>query len=221
MVEDNHRLAALMAKLLAENLFAVDVVETVDEAWAALKTVDYDVVLLDLSLPDGDGTEILRSLRRTGHATRILVATARADVVGRVEALNDGADDYLVKPFSLDELLARIRALLRRPSTTAQAVLSAGRLTLDVTSLTLCVDGEVTPLPRRELGVLMLLLANQGRLVPKQKIENATYSFDSEVTPNAIEASVSRLRRRLANLDAAVTITSMRGLGYILTVPGA
>ncbi len=221
VVEDNHRLAALMAKLLAENLFAVDVVETVDEAWAALKTVDYDVVLLDLSLPDGDGTEILRSLRRTGHATRILVATARADVVGRVEALNDGADDYLVKPFSLDELLARIRALLRRPSTTAQAVLSAGRLTLDVTSLTLCVDGEVTPLPRRELGVLMLLLANQGRLVPKQKIENATYSFDSEVTPNAIEASVSRLRRRLANLDAAVTITSMRGLGYILTVPGA
>ncbi len=221
VVEDNHRLAALMAKLLAENLFAVDVVETVDEAWAALKTVDYDVVLLDLSLPDGDGTEILRSLRRTGHATRILVATARADVVGRVEALNDGADDYLVKPFSLDELLARIRALLRRPSTTAQAVLSAGRLTLDVTSLPLCVDGEVTPLPRRELGVLMLLLANQGRLVPKQKIENATYSFDSEVTPNAIEASVSRLRRRLANLDAAVTITSMRGLGYILTVPGA
>ncbi|MDR3401553.1 MAG: response regulator transcription factor [Chthoniobacter sp.] len=218
VVEDNLRLAALMAKLLADNLFAVDVVETVEEAQAALKVVDYDLVLLDLSLPDGDGTEILRSLRRAGVGTRVLVATARADVVGRVEALNDGADDYLVKPFSLDELLARIRALLRRPPATAQQVLSAGRLALDTVSLTLSVDGEVVPLPRRELCVLMLLLANQGRMVPKRKIEDDTYSFDCEVTPNAIEAAVSRLRRRLASLDAAVTITAMRGLGYILTV---
>jgi len=221
IVEDNEKLASLMAKLLAENLYTVDRAATVDEARAAVEIVDYDLVLLDLSLPDGDGGDILRSLRRAGHATRILVATARADVVQRVETLNDGADDYLVKPFCLDELLARIRALLRRPCETTRAVLAAGRLTLDTGSLTLRVIGEVTPLPRRELGVLVTLLRNRGRLVPRRKLEEAVYSFDNEVTPNAIEAAVSRLRRRLDALDASVTITAMRGIGYILAESAA
>ncbi|MBS0518180.1 MAG: response regulator transcription factor [Proteobacteria bacterium] len=216
VVEDNKKLAALMAKLLVEDLHSVDTVETVDGAHAALGVVDYDLVLLDLSLPDGDGAEILRSLRRASRMTRILVSTARADVVQRVELLNDGADDYLVKPFSLDELLARIRALLRRPCETAQVVLKAGRLSLDTGSQTLRITGQVASLPRRELGVLVTLLRNRGRLVPKRKLEEAMYSFDHEVTPNAIEAAVSRLRRRLEGLDAAVTITAMRGLGYIL-----
>ena len=216
IVEDNEKLATLTAKLLRDNLYSVDTVATVDEARAAIEIVDYDLILLDLSLPDGDGSEILRSLRRDGQATRILVATARADVVQRVETLNDGADDYLVKPFSLDELLARIRALLRRPCETKQEVLMAGQLALDTTSLTLRVTGNVTPLPRRELGVLLTLLRNQGRLVPRRKLEEAVYTFDNEVTPNAIEAAVSRLRRRLDGLGAAVTITAMRGVGYIL-----
>ncbi len=216
IVEDNEKLATLMAKLLGDNLYSVDTVASIDDARAAIEMVDYDLILLDLSLPDGDGTEILRSLRRNGQATRILVATARGDVVQRVETLNDGADDYLVKPFSLDELLARIRALLRRPGETKQAVLTAGQLALDTESLTLRVTGNVTPLPRRELGVLLALLNNQGRLVPRRKLEEAVYSFDNEVTPNAIEAAVSRLRRRLDSLNAAVTITAMRGVGYIL-----
>ena len=221
VVEDNQKLAALIAKRLVENLYSVDTVETVDEARAAVNMVDYDLILLDLSLPDGDGCELLRSLRRAGSATRILVSTARADVLQRVETLNDGADDYLVKPFSLDELLARVRALLRRPCEAKQAVLAAGRLTLDTTSLTLRVTGKVIPLPRRELGVLIALLSNQGRLVPRRKLEEAVYSFDAEVTPNAIEAAVSRLHRRLDGLDATVTITAMRGIGYILAVSPA
>lgn len=217
VVEDNQNLAAIITKLLSKSLYAVDTVETVDTARAALAAIDYDLVLLDLSLPDGDGSDILRSLRRAGRTTRILVTTARADVLQRVETLNDGADDYLVKPFSVDELLARVRALLRRPSEGKQVVLTAGRLTLDTTSLTLNVAGQVTALPRRELGILITLLGNQGHLVPRRKLENAVYSFDTEVTPNAIEAAVSRLRRRLDSLHASVTITAMRGLGYILT----
>jgi DNA-binding response OmpR family regulator len=217
VVEDNERLAELMARLLAENRFTADVVSTVEEARAAVELVDYDLILLDLSLPDGDGREILRSLRRAGRPSRILVITARAEVVERVATLNDGADDYLVKPFSLDELLARIRALLRRPSEPAQTVLSAGKLSLDTQSQTLRVAGEVTPLTRRELGVLASLLSHRGQLVSRRKLEEAVYSFDEEVTPNAIEAAVSRLRRRLDTLGAAVDITSMRGLGYILT----
>jgi DNA-binding response OmpR family regulator len=195
IVEDNEKLAALMAKLLTENLYSVDTVATIDEARSAIALVDYDLILLDLSLPDGDGGEVLRGLRRQGQATRILVATARADVVQRVETLNDGADDYLVKPFALDELLARIKALLRRPSETAQAELVAGRLNLDTASLTLRVAGKVTPLPRRELGVLITLLRNHGRLVPRRKLEEAVYSFDNEVTPNAIEAAPPRRTR--------------------------
>ncbi len=217
IVEDNERLAQLMARLLADNRFTADVVATVEEAQAAVALVDYDLILLDLSLPDGDGRDVLRSLRRAGHAARILVITARAEVVERVATLNEGADDYLVKPFSHDELLARVRALLRRPSETAQTVLSAGKLSLDAESLTLRVAGEVVPLTRRELGVLATLLRQQGRLVARRKLEEAIYSFDEEVTPNAIEAAVSRLRRRLDTLGADVDITSMRGLGYILT----
>lgn len=217
VVEDNGRLAQLMARLLAENQFTADVVSTVEEAEAALELVTYDLILLDLSLPDGDGRHILRKLRRQGRASRILVITARADVVERVATLNDGADDYLVKPFSLDELLARIRALLRRPSETAKSVLAAGKLSLDTDTLTLRVGGEVAALTRRELGVLASLMSHRGQLVSRRKLEEAIYSFDEEVTPNAIEAAVSRLRRRLDALGAAVNITSMRGLGYILT----
>ncbi len=217
VVEDNERLAQLMARLLAENQFTTDVVSTVEEAEAALELVAYDLILLDLSLPDGDGRDILRALRRRGHASRILVITARAEVVERVATLNDGADDYLVKPFSLDELLARIRALLRRPSETARSVLSAGKLSLDTDSLTLRVGGEIASLTRRELGVLASLMSQRGQLVSRRKLEEAIYSFDDEVTPNAIEAAVSRLRRRLDALGAEVSITSMRGLGYILT----
>jgi len=221
VVEDNQRLATLMSTLLAKHMFTVDRVATVDEASVAVEMVDYDLILLDLSLPDGDGGDVLRSLRRAGRGTRILVATARSDVTQRIETLNDGADDYLVKPFSLDELLARIRALLRRPSETVRPVLSAGRMTLDTSSLTLRVDGQITQLPRRELEVLLSLLSHQGQLVSRRKLEAAVYSFDNDVTPNAIEASISRLRRRLDGLDAAVTITSMRGLGYILAERGS
>jgi DNA-binding response OmpR family regulator len=148
----------------------------------------------------------------------VLVATARADVVQRVQTLNDGADDYLVKPFSLDELLARVRALLRRPRQVAETILTAGNVALDTVAMTLRIGGSlVLDVPRRELAALAALLGQKGRLLPRQKLEDAVYSFDSEVTPNAMEAAVSRLRRRLESHEASVTITAMRGLGYILS----
>jgi two-component system, OmpR family, response regulator QseB len=218
VVEDNEKLASLMKKLLSENAYAVDAVPTAEEAKAALDVAEYDLIVLDLSLPDQDGTDLLRSLRRAGHGTPVLVATARADVVQRVQTLNEGADDYLVKPFSLDELLARVRALLRRPRQITEAVLTGGNVALDTAAMTLRIDGSsVLDLPRREFAVLATLLAQKGRLLPRQKLEDAVYSFDSEVTPNAIEAAVSRLRRRLEAHEASVTITAMRGLGYILS----
>jgi DNA-binding response OmpR family regulator len=216
VVEDNAKLAALLTKLLGDRAYAVDNVASIEEARAALGTAKYDLILLDLALPDGDGREILRALRGSGRGVPVLVATARADVTQRVKALDEGADDYLVKPFSLDELLARVRALLRRPPQTMKTILASGNVTLDTASLALAVGGQAIEAPRRELSVLTVLLRNEGRLVTRGKLEEAIYSFDDEVTPNAMEAAVSRLRRRLEAHGASVTVTAMRGLGYVL-----
>lgn len=217
IIEDNARLAAVMTKLLTDNGMTVDAVATVEEARAALALGTYDLILLDLALPDGYGGDLLRTLRNAGEATPVLVATARGDITDRVQLLNAGADDYLVKPFSLDELLARIRAVLRRPRQTAPNLLQAGNLALDTVSQTLTIGGVAAELPRLELRVLAALLGQQEKLVARERLERAVYSIDAEVTPNAIEAAVSRLRRRLEAYGASVTITAMRGLGYILS----
>jgi two-component system OmpR family response regulator len=217
IVEDNERLAALIAKLLADHAFAVDRVATVDAALAALEVAEYDLILLDLTLPDGEGADVLRRVRQRGHGTPVLVMTARADVVQRVHTLDEGADDYVVKPVSLEELLARVRALLRRPRQIAGSVLSVGNVMLDAAALTLTIGGRPVEIPRRELGVLLALMTSHGRLLAKQKLTDAVYSFDQDVTPNAMEAVISRLRRRLDAHGATVMITAMRGLGYILT----
>lgn len=216
MVEDNVRLAGVMGKLLRDAGMAVDAVETIEDAQAALAVGVYDAILLDLSLPDGDGGTLLRELRRAGNAVPILVATARSDVVDRVQLLNAGADDYLVKPFSLEELLARIRALLRRPPQTAPNLLCAGNLVLDSTAQTITIGGTPIDMPRLELRILAALLGHRGQLLPRARLEQAVYSMDAEVTPNAIEAAISRLRRRLEAAGATVAITAMRGLGYVL-----
>ena len=142
IVEDNEKVAALIVKRLKENLFVVDPVKSVDEAMAALEVVEYDLVVLDLTLPDGNGIEVLRALRKKGKSVPVLIETARDDVTHRIEALNQGADDYIVKPFSSEELLARVRAILRRPKQTAQSAMELGNVTLDFGALTLRINGE-------------------------------------------------------------------------------
>ena len=220
VVEDNPKLSVLLAGLLSDGGFVVDAVKTAGDARTALDIVEYDAVLLDLALPDGDGFHVLQELRHKGRSTPVLVITARADVVDRVRTLNAGADDYLVKPFSMEELLARTRALLRRPPDSVGAVLIAGNLALDTTRVAVSVAGEPMDLPRREFSVLHALLVHRGRVLRREKLEQSIYSFDDVVTPNAIEASMSRLRRRLQTAGATITITSMRGIGYILAENG-
>ncbi|HVC61407.1 MAG TPA: response regulator transcription factor [Acetobacteraceae bacterium] len=216
VVEDNSRLSVLLADLLTGGGFAVDAVMTAEDAEAALDIVEYDAMLLDLALPDGDGFHVLQALRRKGRSTPVLVITARGDVVDRVRTLNAGADDYLVKPFSMEELLARTRALLRRPPESIATVLVAGNVALDPTQLAATVDGKPLDLPRREFSVLHALLLKRGRVLRREQLERSIYAFDDEVTPNAIEAAVSRLRRHLQAAGATITITSMRGIGYIV-----
>lgn len=217
IVEDNQRLAALMQTLVTENGHSTDVTGTIDEARAALALVQYDLVLLDLSLPDGDGRDILNAIRQSQRNSFVLVVTARGDVVNRVQALNAGADDYIVKPFDDDELIARIRAVGRRARQLRDEVLTLGNVALDTASLTLTVAERVVSIPRRELSVLSKLLEQHGRVLRRESLENAVYSLDSEVSSNAVEAVVSRLRRRLDSVDASIQIEAMRGIGYILT----
>lgn len=217
LIEDNDRLADLLNGLLSNAGFAVDRVADVVTATAALDSATYEIILLDLRLPDGDGMDILKTLRAKKNAALVLAATAKSDVVDRVQTLNAGADDYLVKPFSPDELLARIHALLRRRGAFAPDVLTLGNIALDTVSLTLSVADKPVKLPRREVCVLAELLRRQGRVLRREALEEAVYPFDAEVTPNAIEAAISRLRRRLDAADASVSITTLRGIGYLLS----
>ncbi len=216
VVEDNSRLSALLLKLLTKHGYAVDVAPDVATARDAVRSATYNLIVLDLGLPDEDGSLLLQSLRRQDIHLPVLVISARTDLARRVRTLDDGADDYLVKPFSPDELMARIRAILRRPHQTLDALLTAGNLTLDTGCLALSISGATVEMARREVTVLTALMRAQGRLVPRRSLEEAVYSFDAEVTPNAMEAAVSRVRRKLEQHGATVTITTMRGLGYIL-----
>ena len=221
LVEDNSRLAGLIREGLDRHGFAIDWCETVDGAHAAQQVNKYDLVLLDLGLPDADGLELIRAMRRAKDATPILVLTARGGLDDRVAGLDAGADDYLVKPFQTPELAARCRALLRRPGATLGTTLSAGNVLLDPAERTVSIAGIRVDASPREVDLLEHLLRRAGRVVPKPALENALYSMDAEVTGNALEASVSRLRKRLTQAAADVQIRTVHGVGYALFVPPA
>lgn len=216
IVEDHAKMAVLLRRLLHGSGYVVDAVGSLDEASAALAVARYDAILLDLSLPDGDGRDLLRRLRRAHDGVPVLVATARDGLNERVALLDEGADDYLVKPFSPDELLARLRAVLRRQPALAPRCLSFANLTLDVEGGALRVGEASVEVSHHDVAILGALLRNQGRLTSREQLAEALYSLDDAVTPNAIEAAISRLRRRLEAHGATAGIVSMRGLGYAL-----
>lgn len=216
LAEDNARLARLIVGGLSENGFAVDPFDRLDDAQAAVGSVRYDLLLLDLGMPDGDGIAFLRRLRRSGSTLPVLVITARSALDDKVIGLDSGADDYLVKPFEMKELVARCRALLRRPDSCLGTVLSFENLAFDSAVRELQVDGRHVHLPPREADLLELLLRRAGRVVAKPSIEEALYALAAEVTPNALEAVVSRLRRALKQSGARVRLHTVHGVGYML-----
>jgi DNA-binding response OmpR family regulator len=217
LVEDNPRLAQLIAEGLTLAGYVVDSAATLSEAEAHIGGFDFDLIVLDVRLPDGNGRDLLREVRRQGLSTPVLVATAISNTSHRIATLDDGADDYLGKPFDMNELLARVRAILRRPRQLASPRLTLANLALDLDRQTAEVDGFNIELSRRELNALAILLRSGGALVSRSRFEQALYASDEEVTPNALEAVVSRLRKRLDQAGAAVSITAMRGIGYILS----
>ena len=220
LIEDNDRLAQLVTTGLHKAGFAVDSFLTGAEGAAAIAATRYDAVTLDLGLPDMDGLELLRQLRGRGDQTPVLILTARDGVDDRVGGLNSGADDYLLKPFAMEELVARLRALLRRPGGALGVTLSMGNLALDTVAREVTVNGAVVNLSRRETEVLEHLLRRAGRVVPKAVIEESLYGFAEEVTANSVEALVSRLRKRLLAVSADLAIHTMRGIGYLLMEGG-
>jgi DNA-binding response OmpR family regulator len=183
---------------------------------AAIRSISYDAVILDLGLPDRDGLDFLKDIRATANWTPVIVLTARDGIDDRVEGLDRGADDYMLKPFAMKELAARLRALLRRPGGPLGTTIEIGNITLDTAARQLKVGGRTVAIPPRELDALELLMRRADQVVPKRLFEDSVYGLSDEVSPNTIEALVSRLRRRLETIGAHVSIHTLRGIGYLL-----
>ena len=216
IVEDHEALADSISVALRKAGYAVDVIADGEEAELILVSQEFDGVILDLNLPGKDGLEVLKSVRAQGCPTPVLVLTARQGVEDRITGLDLGADDYLCKPFELAELVARVRALLRRSQGSAAPVLTIGPLSLDSVGRRLYVDGRAVDLSRRELGVLEIMMIKAGKVVSKDQIAEHLFGFDEEVGLNAIEIYVHRLRKKIGGVAAVRTI---RGLGYLLEKP--
>ena len=214
LVEDDAMLGEAVVMALQQNGLGVDWARDGIHASNALDGYVYDAVLLDLGLPRREGLEVLRGLRNSGSNVPVMILTARDSVEDRVRGLDAGADDYLLKPFALDELLARMRALMRR--TTGQAVTETqiGKLKFDTVTRQVRVNDTPLVLSAREISVLEILLNHAGRVIAKEAIVDRLTGWDEGVGDNAVEVYIHRLRRKLANSD--VSIRTLRGLGYML-----
>ncbi len=216
LIEDNQRLRKFVREGLKLEGMAVDHFGTAREGMAAITTVSYDAAILDLGLPDGDGMEVLRQARSQGVQAPVLVLTARDGIKDRVDGLNAGADDYLTKPFAMEELLARLKALMRRPGSALGATLELANIRFDTIAREVQIAGKVISIPRRELDLLEHLLRRAGRVVPKQWLEDELYAYGDEVSSNSIEVAIHRLRKRLDGANASAHIHTLRGVGYLI-----
>jgi two-component system response regulator QseB len=214
LVEDDPMIGESIVEGLRSESYAVDWVRDGRDAELALKTVDYDLMLLDLGLPGKQGMEVLLTARKRGADLPVLIITARDGTPARVAGLDAGADDYLVKPFDLDELLARIRALLRRRVNRTRSVIEHGALTLDLASHEVTFEGAPVKLSAREFSVLRALLDNPGSVVSKSQLEEKLYGWNSEVESNTVDVYVHHLRKKFGT----DFIKNVRGVGYKIPV---
>jgi DNA-binding response OmpR family regulator len=216
VIEDEHRLSAILKSKLGDIGFTVDIAGSAADARAAIELINYDAAILDLGLPDSDGLAVLTDTRRIGRGLPILILTARDAVEDRVAGLNAGADDYLTKPFAMAELIARIKALLRRPGGVLGITLECGNVRLDTIGRELTVGGTAIRLSRRELAILEQMMRRFGRIVPKGVLEEKLYGIDEEPDSNPIPVHIHHLRRQLEAASASLAIHTIRGVGYIL-----
>jgi two-component system, OmpR family, response regulator len=217
LVEDEPDMARLVRALVAGAGFVVDQAGGLGEALEASRQYNYDLLLLDRRLPDGDGLSLLPVVRAMSPGVRVMILTALDELSERVMGLDAGADDYLTKPFQGEELIARIRACLRRPGGAPLPPLVVGLLALDLATREVSVAGRPVALNRRELMLLQAMMRRASRVTTREALLEEVYSLLDEVQANTLDTLVSRLRRRLADLDSGVAIHTVRGIGYILT----
>lgn len=217
LIEDEPELGAKLVARLGSEGFVVDHFGNLGDAIEAVMGAQYRAVLLDRRLPDGDGLSLLPVLKTRPSPPPVIVLTALDDVPDRVAGLDAGAEDYLIKPFAFAELLARLRVLLRRTDLGAQVPkVTVGRLSYDLAAREPSVDGSALALPRRELAILDALMRRAGRVVMREHLEAQVYGFDDEISSNALEAHISRLRKRLSEEGAGVILHGVRGVGYMV-----
>ncbi len=211
LVEDDELLGDAVKTGLTQYGYVVDWLKDGEAALAALKTEGFELIILDLGLPKLSGLNLLQMIRQSGNATPVIILTARESVEDRVKGLDCGADDYLVKPFDLNELSARIRALVRRSQGRADATLIYRNITLDPAAHTVMVDDEIVNVPRREFALLQKLLENTGQVLSREQLMQSLYGWEEDVDSNALEVHIHNLRKKLN----AHFIRTIRGVGYM------
>jgi DNA-binding response OmpR family regulator len=216
LVEDDLDLASALTDALKRHGVTGDHAATAADADLMLQTASYAAVLLDLGLPDEDGLTVVQALRRRNDPIPVIILSAREDVEDRIGGLDAGADDYLAKPFAVEELLARLRAVMRRPAVVQPRVLAHGNVRYDPELRELDVDGATVPLSQREAELMELLMRRAGRTVPRALAEDQLFGLESAVGSNALEVYVHRLRRKLEGAGASLGIETVRGIGYLL-----
>ena len=219
LVEDNRQLAAMTTRALTEAGYIVDHRDSLAEARAVIAVATYDLVILDIGLPDGEGLDLLRDLRTARSQTPVILLTARSGLDDRIQGLDAGADDYLVKPFEMAELAARCRALLRRPGNTLGNVLTVGDLSLDTVDRSARTTEGPLDLTPKEFALLEYLARRPDGVAHREQLEQSLYSLDAQVSPNALDALASRLRRKLAAAGVRIAVRTVHGVGYALAPP--
>jgi DNA-binding response OmpR family regulator len=216
IVEDQVRLGQFLKQGLTESRYTVTLVQTCKNAATALSESAYDVIVLDLNLPDGDGLELLRQWRASGFNEPVLILSARDSLADRIKGLDLGADDYLAKPFSLEEVLARIRSLVRRQSAVKQTVLEHNGIRLDLLGRTVHLEGKPVELTSREYALLEIFMQNHGRILPRTLIAEKVWASNYDVDTNLLDVYMSRLRAKLETRPGRAVFKTVRGVGYQL-----
>jgi len=218
IVEDEPKIGNALRRGLQQEYFVVELCDDGEQGLAAALADEYDVIILDRMLPSMDGIEICQKIRESGNKTPILMLTAKSQIRDRVEGLNAGADDYLIKPFSFEELLARLHALLRRPQTAVDNVLKVGNLTLDTVNYDVRRGKKRIKLTSTEFSLLEYLMRNAGHILSKDKIIGHVWDFDADILPNTVEAYIGSLRRKIDKpFPGQPLIQTMRGFGYMIS----
>ena len=214
IIEDEHKIANALKRVFQQEHYAVDVCYDGEEGLAMGANQPYDIMIIDLGLPKKDGLQVIKELRQQSVHTPVIVLTAKGSTSEKVAGLDAGADDYILKPFAMDEVLARVRALLRRPADQQTTVLEAEDLTLNTTTYEVKRGGKVIPLTSKEFSLLEYLLRNKGRPLSKDEIIGHVWDYDADVLPNTVEVYIRYLRQKIDDPFDKPIIHTARGFGY-------